>query len=252
VEKHKPDVLVWYKPQKMPGMSSVPNIPKIMIYNEMYNVRSCLQEIQVSGTKNIICHHENDIPKYAELTDVTFHHLPHHIPSEIFKDYELPKQFDVMLAGVISSKVYPFRERMKKLLEQNHWDSAAIREHPGYRVMNPEQQLIQYAKDLSKARIVITCSSIYKYALAKFPEIMACRSLVASDIPDERHDWFRRNIIEIHNGMSNSQIIDAINYWLERPEEMQAKTDAAYKDVHENLTIDKWVGKFLSIAENAK
>jgi hypothetical protein len=52
--------------------------------------------------------------------------------------------------------------------------------------------------------------------------------------------------------MSNSRIIDAINYWLERPEEMQAKTDAAYKDVHENLTIDKWVGKFLSIAENAK
>lgn len=247
VTKHKPDLVVWYKPLSIPGHALIPEVKKVLIYNEMYRVKEVTTEIVNSGTKVMICHHENDIKPFKLPDEYKFRHVPHHIDSSIFYDRG-KKDIDILLAGILASNIYPFRARLAKILH-----SGALRkfkcvhyQHPGYRIQDPIKQLNRFAEHISRARIVFTCSSVYKYALAKYPEIMACGSVVAADIPNERQAWFKEHIIDL-SSLTDKQIVDKISYYLSDPIETIKLSEAGKKEIHKNYTMDCWVKKFEEI-----
>ena len=84
--------------------------------------------------------------------------------------------------------------------------------------------------------VVVTCSSLYKYALAKYAEIPACRSFMISDIPNEREDFFRNFIGEIHEDYSDGQILDLINCWIQDGDKREEMTNIGYEYTHNNYT----------------
>ena len=250
VRKHSPDIIFWYKPLEINGYENI-SIPKIISYNEMYDVEGTKKEILKSKSNIVICHLENDIKKYKN-TNFNLYKIPHCIEKTIFKDYKENKKYDVLLAGVISKDVYPLRYKFQKIIKDNLLKNlnTKILSHPGYRIKNVDEQVIRYAKELNKSKLVLSCSSIYKYALAKYVEVPACGSLLLADLPDEQNDFFKNLIIPINISMSEKEIVEIINFWVKSDDEREKKIKLNYKLIMENYTQEYYSEKFYKIIKN--
>jgi hypothetical protein len=199
-DRYKPDIIVWYKPMEMPGYVEV-SVPTCIRYNEMWNVERTSDEIVKTKSKIVICHHENDIKNYGHIKNSKFFHNPHCAEKEVFKDYNITKDIDIQLIGVICPEFYPLRTKLKIIIENImipiYGAKCRIHPHPGYRINDTKEQVIRYAKQLNRAKINVTCSSKFKYALAKYSEVPMCKSLLIADIPDENKEWYNSWMVAI-------------------------------------------------------
>jgi len=243
VKKHKPDLVFWYKPLEMKGYENV-GVPTVISYNELWEIDWSTAEITKSNSNLVVCHHKNDMKNYDHLKDKhIFVNNPHCIEKTIFKDYGLKKEYDVLFVGVVSDSIYPLRGRLYKVIQKipNH----KILKHPGYRIDDIDAQVVHYAKELNKAKIVVTCASKYMYALAKYSEVPACKSFLIADIPDERQQFFRSFMGEVHNNYSEQQIINVINYWISHDKEREEKTKLGYDLTHKDYTQEHYAQRFV-------
>lgn len=213
-DKHKPDLVVWYKPLAMPGFDRV-TAPRCLRYNEMWAIEHTAEEIEKSGSGLIICHHANDIPNYRHMKKQRFFHNPHCAEKTIFKNYGQKKDIDVMLTGTLStwSSTYPFRNRLHRIMNEQLIPAGLIchvQKHPGYSIKNVGSQVATYARLLNRAKIVLTCSSRYKYALAKYSEVPLCRAVLGADIPEENQDWYKSWILHVDPCMTDKEIVEQI------------------------------------------
>ena len=112
------DICIAYKPLELKNFKDI-NIPKCIRYNEMYNVKWTLKEIKESGSQLVICHHLNDCEMYQKMNipGVKFVYVGHCAEKTIFKDYNQKKEYDILIAGCISSH-YPLRNKFLRLLPQ--------------------------------------------------------------------------------------------------------------------------------------
>lgn len=183
-----PDVVIAFKPLEHHGFHKLPCL-KIMQYNEIHEVRF-KQEMKEARPDVVIMHHYNEYLRWqSKLIEwgVRSAHIPHVADTFIWKPWELPKLWDVMLVGSMSSKVYPLRHKFldaMAILRGRGWKCMRY-EHPGNLLDNADTNwhLVQCAQAISQARIACFCSSIYRYRLQKFVEAPACGTLIASDMP---------------------------------------------------------------------
>ena len=115
--ENKPDLIVTYKPLEMKEFKSV-NVPKCLIYNEMYDFDYTKKEIIDTGAELVICHFINAIPPYQEYfkEKVKFVHIPHGIEKTIFKDYKLPKKTSISLVAGFKQTGHPLKRKLISLL----------------------------------------------------------------------------------------------------------------------------------------
>jgi hypothetical protein len=255
VKKHSPDIVFWFKPLGMKGYDQI-NVPRVISYNEMYNVESTADEITKSGSGLVICHLANDMPKFSHLSKKhKFINLSHCIEPSIFRDYEQKKVYDILLTGVMANSVYPLRTRIRNLVKDGKFANLKTKtlRHPGYRISDVNSQVISYAKELNKAKVVISCSSKYKYALAKYSEIPACNSLLIADIPDERQAFFNKFIVPIDMSFSDDKIINTIKKWVRSDKEREERTKlgmeltvARYTQAHYAERFHRAITRYLS------
>jgi len=250
VKKHSPDIVFWYKPLEINGYENI-SVPKIISYNEMYDIENTKKEILKSKSNIVICHLENDMKKYKNI-NFNLYNLPHCIEKTIFKDYKERKKYDVLLAGVISKEIYPLRYKFQKIIKDNLLKNLNVKilNHPGYRIKNVNEQVVSYARELNRSKLVLSCSSIYKYALAKYVEVPACGSLLLADLPDERNEFFKNLIVPIDISMSESEIVEIINYWIKSNDEREEKINLNYKLIMESYTQEHYSEKFYKIIQN--
>lgn len=250
VKKHSPDIVFWYKPLEINGYENI-SVPKIISYNEMYDIENTKKEILKSKSNIVICHLENDMKKYKNI-NFNLYNLPHCIEKTIFKDYKERKKYDVLLAGVISKEIYPLRYKFQKIIKDNLLKNLNVKilNHPGYRIKNVNEQVVSYTRELNRSKLVLSCSSIYKYALAKYVEVPACGSLLLADLPDERNEFFKNLIVPIDISMSESEIVEIINYWIKSNDKREEKINLNYKLIMENYTQEHYSEKFYKIIKN--
>ena len=232
VKKHKPDFVFWHNPLTMKNFEHV-GVPTVIRYHEMWQRGWTEGEINKTNPSLIICYHKNDMENYKDLHDkYKFVNISHCIEKTIFKDYGHKKEYDVLFVGVSAATIYPLRMRLYNIVKKipNH----KILEHPGYKLSTEEvnAQIVNYAEEINKAKVVVSCSSAYKYALAKYSEIPACRSFMVADIPGERVDFFRKFIGEIHEDYSDDKIKDIITFWVNEDEQREKMTDIGYEMTH--------------------
>jgi hypothetical protein len=245
VNKHKPDFVFWYKPLDMPGYDKI-SVPKIISYNEMWNVPWSTEEITKSKSDIIICHHENDMKNYDHLKDKhKLVHIHHCADRRVFKDYGLPKAYDLLLVGVVSDSIYPLRGKLKRVMSR--FSRSRVLTHPGYKIGDVNKQVIQYAKEINRAKIVLTCSSKYKYALAKYSEVPLCKTLLMADIPDERQDFFRSFVAEVNENLSEDEIANRIRFCLEKEHVRYAKIQKGYELTLKTSTQEHYSNNFYKI-----
>lgn len=246
-DKYKPNVVVWYKPLDIPGYEWV-TAPKCLRYNEMWGFEWTAKEITQSKSNIIICHHANDISNYTSIKTAEFYNNPHCVEKTIFKDYGLSKEIDVLLVGVLSSTFYPFRAKLNDVLNMiGGRAQCKVLPHPGYRIADVNSQVVRYAQEINKSKITLTCSSKYRYALAKYSEIPLCASLLCADVPGECEVWYRSWMLDVEDSMTCEQIAEKILYYVKN--DIKRNT-LIKKGIEENLnrrTQEHYANRFVQI-----
>jgi hypothetical protein len=227
--KYKPDVILWYKPFTLNGYDKLPNMPKILTYNETYMLEDTKKEILESKSNIIVLHHQNVVKDFTDLASrgLWVVNIPHCINPKVFKDYGHSKTIDILFAGVNSPQIYPLRDRWMHVLQSHRLSEykIVVRDHPGYSIVNVDNQVRDFAEQINRAKIVVTCSSVFKYALTKYIEIPMCNSLCVADLPDERHDFFEQFIEPVTLDMTDDQLIDVLIKCLKDDKYRQDKCD---------------------------
>lgn len=105
--------------------------------------------------------------------------LPHHVDTEVFKDYGLPKEIDFLLMGAASQTYYPLRARILNTMKDK--SGFTFHKHPGYREFCENEDLFvgaKYAREINRAKIFFTCGGSKGYPVAKYFEVLACNTLL--------------------------------------------------------------------------
>ena len=231
------DLVICYKPLNLKKFNEV-TIPKCIRYNEMYDFNWTKREIEESNADIVICHHENDMKTYESYYQnyhgqknrkVKFYHIAHCAKDDVFKDYKLPKKYDILIGGATNAKNslggqhYPIRDRFLKLIPKIPKKyKIHIHKHPGYNHNDSytDKYLIEFAKVINQAKICITCSGAPKSRFGKYIEIPKCNTGIVGDIPDQDQEDFRKFVIEINLDMTDDEIINKIIYYLENNDEL--------------------------------
>lgn len=157
--------------------------------------------------------------------------LPHHVNTDVFKDYGLQKEIDYLMMGAVHPRVYPLRYKILNYM--NHVPGFIYHEHPGYRLFKDDDQSYvheKYAREINRAKIFLTCGSTWNYPLAKYYEVLACRTLLLAPICKELGELgFIPGVhyvdIDEHNFMTKAE------YYLRHEDERRAITLQGYEMV---------------------
>ena len=226
----KPDLVVAYKPFDMKGFADVKQKTCIR-YNEMYDHKWTLEEINRSKPDVVICHHLNDMREYEELFakdpldfDTKMVNIPHCAEKSVFHDQGLHKKpFDCLLVGAVGVNTmlgdhYPLRTRMFNVLGQlaKLGYNCAYAQHPGGEHLDAHTN--KYAKEfanmINQTKIAITCSGAPNSRYGKYIEVPMCGTAIAADIPGEDQENFKNFVIEINMDMTDGEITDKLIYYL--------------------------------------
>ena len=177
-------------------------------------------------------------------------HIPHGADASIYMNYGLEKDIDVLIIGNLSTNYYPHRVRLKNIATQilrKRSYRVHVSPHPGYKLSPIREGSvigIDYAKLINRSKLVVTCSMIHHYALAKYAEIALCRSLAVADVPAERQEYFRSTILEAAPSMLDRTIVDLMESVLDDPAELERRTVQAYDIALPRVTLAHYAEAF--------
>lgn len=231
-----PDLIHVYKPDEHIGVVEC-TVPKVIDFNEAWWPDGrALDEVQRNRIDLVIHHHANDAQAFAGF-DGPVVHLPHCAERSLFslcpEESTTPfeaRPISCLLTGAVSPDVYPLRARLQSLIDQGFLPGV-VRCHPGYRLRDHatcERQFRNYAALLRQTKLVLACTSRYKYALAKLVEAMMSGCAVAGDLPDDPLfcKTLGPHVIAIDPRQSDRQIAERIQSWLARPQELSQRAAA--------------------------
>jgi hypothetical protein len=172
------------------GLSTV-NIPKGIIMYDVHNrIDERKQYISNNGIQYVFSVCRDMFFKHYPEYRTRFGWLPHFINPNIFKDYKQPKTINWLLMGVLSNKYYPLRTKMKQFFDGKK--GFVYHKHPGHRFVKESEKNIwvgkKYAMELNRAKIFLTCDSIFHIPLLKYYEVLACRTLLLAPASKELRD----------------------------------------------------------------
>lgn len=108
--------------------------------------------------------------------------------------------------------------------------------------------LTRYAKELNRAKITFTCSSKHKYRLGKYVEIPMCGSLLAADLPNEGHNFFKQFMLVLDPADSDQNIINKVIYYVNNNKERNKLIQKGI-ELNKEYTQEKYAERFIQIAE---
>lgn len=249
-----PAVVLAYKPEDHIQFREVKAL-KVVAYNEAWwpNDRAAKECIQHAADL-VVCHHENDLHRFRKF-NLNAVHIPHAV-SPIFTagDTATLRPVPLLVTGVLSEKIYPLRTRVAAMIRSGEIDGH-VKRHPGYRLEDKascERQYQDYASALRMARGVFVCSSIHRYALAKYVEAFASGCLVIGDMPDDSvfqgaFSWW---LVRVHVHASDSRIADRIRQLSDDPENAN-RLAAGGRKAAEQFSVERYANDFVDHCRKA-
>lgn len=254
--KFKPDFILHYDigwsytyAPKIEGLGSC-NIPVGCFVNDIHNPRY-ERTSYFESVKPALIFTTYDKPFKKHFPEYAARQIwwPFGINPNVFKDWHLEKTIDYLLMGLnfdrsnekdlrerqMWNSRYPFREKVLETMRNE--DGFIYNRHPGHFAKSSEKLIVndKYAKTINEAKIFFTCGGIDEYAVAKFFEIPACRTLMLA-YPNE--DVFNLGFEDGVNfvACSMDDFYEKAQFYKNHDAERQKITDAGYKFVHENHT----------------
>ena len=179
----KPDFILLndYKPEYRPfirGLKDLTIPHGILMHDLHYKLSKRNFLIHQEKPALIFCHYRDAFKKWLPDHINRLVWFPHHVPAEIFRPYQVPKTIPMLLIGATYPHIYPFRHVISQQLSR---DPRFVQySHPGYGVVKKGLTGELYAKEISKAKIFLTCDSIHHFPLLKYFEVLACGTLLAA------------------------------------------------------------------------
>ncbi len=233
------------------GLGSISIPYAVLLYDLHYNQVLRKQALQQENPPCIFTLYRDKFKYwYPDFTDRMIW-LPHHVNTSIFKDYGLNKDIDCLLMGDVNPKVYPLRDRI--LNRMNEYPGFVYHPHPGWRKFSEADQDAvyigeRYAREINRAKIFLTCGSIYEYPLLKYFEVLACNTLLLASASSELADL--GFIDEIHFVSINDDNFEArVEYYLNHEEERLKIARRGYKMVRNRHSTERRALQFVSQVE---
>jgi len=250
-----PDLVVAYKPLLLREFGKVTHKTCIR-YNEMFDITKTVKEIEEADPDIIICHHENDKIQYSKLMkNRHFDYIGHCAEKVIYKDHKVEKKVDLMLIGAVRTKSilgdhYPLRIRIARdiLPKINPKYRCVVLQHPGGVLYDApsERNSFEFAQAIGMARICITCSGQPKSKFGKYVEVPMCGTALAADLPNQEQLALGAFVIELKDSMSDQQIIDLLEGYLENKDLLKRNTSIGLKYAKE-FTQEKYAERFMEV-----
>lgn len=174
------------------------------------------------------------------------HALGNHIDMDVFKDYGLAKDIDVLLYGQTDSSNYPFRHRLAALLSKAPFKTHIV-PHPAEagNLEAPRDEALSQL--INRSWLAIATPSRHKYLVAKYLEISASRTVIAGNIPRaDRHRW-RGHYIRLDESMSDREILKRLKTALSDKTKLREMATAMYEPIRREFGYPQYEEKFRAI-----
>ncbi|MEB1806293.1 MAG: glycosyltransferase [Bacillaceae bacterium] len=180
---------------------------------------------------------------YSEFRD-RFIWLPHHINTDIFMDYQQVKTVNWLMMGAVYEHLYPLRSLIMKQMYNK--PGFICYGHPGYRDHVGKNVLVgkEYAMEINKAKIFLTCDSIYQYPVLKYFEVLGCNTLLLAPGSKELNDLGFVNG-ETFVAIDETNFTEKADYYLHHESERIAIAKNGYEMVRKRHSTSQRVQEFL-------
>ncbi|WP_043978871.1 glycosyltransferase [Priestia megaterium] len=220
------------------GLSSI-NIPTGLIVNDVHRLketrRHYIRKNNISYLFSVVRNKFYEIyPEYINKMEW----LPHFVNTDVFKDYGLIKNIDLLMIGAIND-FYPLRQKIIQYYKENN--NFIYHGHPGYRDFNKEEEKRiyigkKYAREINKSKIFFTCPSIFNYPIKKYFQALACKSLLLAPTFKELEDLgFIPNVHFVEINKDNFK--EKASHYLNNVEDREKITEQGYQFIHQNHSL---------------
>lgn len=196
------------------------NIPKVLFVDDFQHTEIIKTRVLETEYSHLIIStkHESITATLDDIlpSSIQIHNYDYYVDTNIFRDYQLEKKWDILLYGSTIPEFYPFRHRLKNILYKlQKIYRIKIIEHPGYdkKISDLKKKYVDedLAKLINQSHFTIATKSIYDRLLKKYLEIPLCNSIIMGNIPTDYANIFRpRNSLILTNIMSDNEILQRI------------------------------------------
>lgn len=155
------------------------SIPKAMYIEDVhYRSKDLVEFAKANDVRLVFCPYREHFHRYlGEIAD-RFRWLPHCINPEVFRDYGLAKEIDLLMMGQVVAMYYPVRTAMLERFRDH--PGFVYHGHPGYvDVPDADPRFWvgeRYAREINRTKVFLTCGSKWHLPVAKYFEALACKS----------------------------------------------------------------------------
>ncbi|TCP23786.1 spore maturation protein CgeB [Scopulibacillus darangshiensis] len=251
----QPDFILlndWFAPKLCPNINGLKNnrIPKGMIFHDMSNhVHERKRFIVNENIDAVFPHYRDAFKKWYPKFIHRMIWLPHHANIDVYKDYQIKKDIDLLMMGAIAPQLYPLRSLMLKSFYNK--PGFIYHPHPGYtneKDRKPGSFVGKdYAKEINRTKLFLTCNSIFGYSLLKYFEVLACNTLLLAPLNKElsdlgfvdgetmvqitRHDFHEKAIYYIKNEEERLRIANKGYYMVRRNHSTENRAKMLVKNI---------------------
>ncbi|WP_055109164.1 glycosyltransferase [Paenibacillus ihumii] len=178
--------------------------------------------------------------------------LPHFAEPTVFQNYHQVKDIDILLMGAINRRIYPLRYLMKTRYMRE--PGFVFHKHPGYANFDGNDQVLvakRFAMEANRAKIFLTCDSIYKYSLRKYFEVPASYTLLMAPPNEDLRDLgFRPGVHYV--AIAKHDYEDKVAFYLKPHAEglRERITRQGYEFIHEKHTTATRAQRLLKFIQN--
>ncbi|MCM3719143.1 glycosyltransferase [Fictibacillus phosphorivorans] len=168
-----------------PIISGLPKtqIPFGLVVNDSHRfIAERKKYISQNNIKNfIVLSKQNFLKYYPEQRNKQIFFFPPFVNTEVYKDYNLDKNMDLMMLGDKVSPIYPLRKAIDRYYKSD--PRYVSMPHPGWKNFTKEQEQNtlmgkNYAQFINRAKLFFTCGSVLQVLTYKYFEIPACKTLL--------------------------------------------------------------------------
>lgn len=169
--------------------------------------------------------------------------------TNIFKDWNLPKKYNILLYGCIYKNGYPLRHKIHYLLnklEKNKKNKIKIIKFPGYDYDGKVPRNEDLSKLINESKFCVATRSIHNMMVKKYQEITLSNSIIIGDIPSDYEDLFKNNIVYIDRKYDYNKIMKILKKCINGKYDYLLKNNNINNLIKDKYSFEKGYEKLIS------
>jgi len=255
------------------------HIPIYLFLDDTYYISSRTSKCNFTNLVNgFIFWYKNDMIKKSYEIKYPLKNVMNvssrYINTDIYKDYGLPKIYDILLYGtrnfrynykneelisirqwiskyekinnvIITDRIdfYPLRVKLENIIK-NNTHKYKIKILPESTIDSSKIVNEDLAKLINQSYLTIACSSIADVLLHKHLEIPASKSVILGSYPSDYKKLFAGNIVEVNEFMSDDMILSIIDRYLQNKKQLAEMSNKIYNKIRNEHNLDKALEDF--------